>query len=798
MPGTPVMYALLFFLSDSSSHLLQVRAVLLPDPSFAITASRDGSTKVWKQISATPPKYDPNESSHGAQFKTCLAFATSSKEFPDGLIISSGQDTLIEARQPTTTAEGNADGFMVGHNNQVCALDVCSDRGWFVSGSWDSTAKVWEIGRWESDVELMGHTATVWAVVAYDRDTIITGCADRAIRVFDTRGKMMVSFDGKDVVRALTKLPEGHPTGAQFASASNDGAIRLWTLKGDLMAELWGHDSFVYSLTALPTGEIVSSGEDRSVRVWNGSECIQVITLPAISVWSVSACPNGDFIVGSSDKMARIFTREKDRMADESTIAELDQAVQSSAVPSQQVGAVNMSDLPGPEFLTQKSGTKEGQNQIIKDTDGSPTLYQWSMSQQTWIKIGQVVDSAAGSKSAHGGKEYDYVFDIDIEDGKPPLKLPYNITSNPYDAATKFLQDNELPMSYLEETANFIIKNTQGATIGQTQAVGADPWGTENRYRPGEVASSSYEPRPAAAKQPLPHKEYLSIVLGKPTAAMDQIAKRNADYGDTDMALTPSEMDVLTKVAQQLSKHNFSSQYSLSPPAGLDTVMPSLIKIATNWQPPANRLAALDLLRFLAAALKTFPSTDVDVIAAILGSGIFDADSITRNAKLVMISIRLFSNLLYNGGKDIVEEHIDSVIESLKPAASLAKSDNNVAIAYTTLSLNLAVFITTKKTDLDMNAHRGLALVEELTKLITSLPAVNHNAGANPAGQSTESAYRAVMALGTILVGLKNKEVNSAAKDIFEVPKVLEGLKGKKYLDEPRFKVAVAQIQGSL
>lgn len=118
-----------------------------------------------------------------------------------------------------------------------------------------------------------------------------------------------------------------------------------------------------------------------------------------------------------------------------------------------------MTDLPGPDFLQRKSGTKEGQSQIIKEDDGSATLYQWSMSQQQWIKIGQVVDSggASSNKTPYNGKEYDYVFDIDIEDGKPALKLPYNVTQNPYDAATKFLQDHELPMSYLEETANFII-----------------------------------------------------------------------------------------------------------------------------------------------------------------------------------------------------------------------------------------------------------------------------------------------------------------------------------------------------
>jgi hypothetical protein len=31
-------------------------------------------------------------------------------------------------------------------------------------------------------------------------------------------------------------------------------------------------------------------------------------------------------------------------------------------------------------------------------------------------------------KQLYEGKEYDYVFDVDIKDGEPPLKLPYNVT----------------------------------------------------------------------------------------------------------------------------------------------------------------------------------------------------------------------------------------------------------------------------------------------------------------------------------------------------------------------------------
>jgi phospholipase A-2-activating protein len=101
---------------------------------------------------------------------------------------------------------------------------------------------------------------------------------------------------------------------------------------------------------------------------------------------------------------------------------------------------------------------------------------------------------------------YDYVFDVDIEDGKPPLKLPYNLSENPYERATKFLGDNELPLSYLDNVANFITENTKGATLGQTsEASGPDPLGTESRYRPGENTQPKV----------LPQKDYLSITAAK-------------------------------------------------------------------------------------------------------------------------------------------------------------------------------------------------------------------------------------------------------------------------------------------
>merc|ERR1711939_512461 len=219
--------------------------------------------------------------------------------------------------------------------------------------------------------------------------------------------------------------------------------------------------------------------------------------------------------------------------------------------------------------------------------------------------------------------------------------------------------------------ANFIIKNTQGATLGQSSATtGADPWGTESRYRPGEVPQSTYQSKATSTPQPLPQKQYLSIVLGKPATAFEQVSKKNADYGETDMALTKSDLHTLSVFAQQLAKYDFSRSPSLPYSNELVSVLPSLVKAATQWQPPNNRLAPLDLLRFLAAALQTLPPQDVntvDPVAAVLGSNIFDEGSIDANAKLVMMSVRFFSNLLYGSGKKVIDAHLDSIIESLKP-----------------------------------------------------------------------------------------------------------------------------------
>lgn len=57
-------------------------------------------------------------------------------------------------------------------------------------------------------------------------------------------------------------------------------------------------------------------------------------------------------------------------------------------------------------------------------------------------------DTMAVGGKMHGGQQWDYVFDVDAEEGSPPRKLPANRGEDPYVVADRFLMEEGLPISY--------------------------------------------------------------------------------------------------------------------------------------------------------------------------------------------------------------------------------------------------------------------------------------------------------------------------------------------------------------
>lgn len=122
--------------------------------------------------------------SHDAGYINSLCTLRPTKAFPEGLVASAGKDTVIDVRRPGSNPEHDAERLLVGHANNVCALAPTSDGQGLISGAWDAQARRWDIERGETVTEYQGHEAGVWAVLAFDAETVVTGMFDYSIRYY--------------------------------------------------------------------------------------------------------------------------------------------------------------------------------------------------------------------------------------------------------------------------------------------------------------------------------------------------------------------------------------------------------------------------------------------------------------------------------------------------------------------------------------------------------------------------------------------------------------------------------------
>lgn len=541
-------------------------------------------------------------------------------------LISGGSDNLISLTKPGIYNEEPIY-CLVGHEANVCALDCKDDI--ILSGSWDKTARVWTKNG--QKLILKGHEASVWGVKILNTEgngEFITCGADGTVRYWQGNQQIRCIKAHDDVVRDIKILPDG-----EIVTCSNDGTIKIWK-DWQCVRTLHGHQSFIYSIDILSTGEIISCGEDRSIRIWKNFECVQVITLPCISIWKVIALSNGDIAVGSSDKTVRIFTKDINRVAKKSELIMFKKELETSSVSESSIQGVDTNNLPGLESLKEK-GSTEGEIKMIMQ-NMKIEMYQWSFSE--WVKIGEVVKgNSSNQKKFYKGNYYDYVFDVDISDGQPPLKLALNISDNPYEVAEKFMAEYELPYSYLQQIVDFILQNAEGVIFDANR-------------------SNSH-----SRKTILPIKKYLSFDKFEEAKIVSAFKKLNSQQ-DASVQLSDGDFEMLINCQ------------------GYDDLAQKAIEIINNWSDD-SKLLGFDILRGIIDKIKPFEN-----LFPILNTGL---DS--SRPKVHMMTLRVLANCFsIKWGEQLFldEEVIDVVFKDIDINAS-----KMMALSVCTLILNYSILI---------------------------------------------------------------------------------------------------------
>jgi WD40 repeat protein len=80
---------------------------------------------------------------------------------------------------------------------EVCSLAAGLKENTVLSSSWDETACVWKLdGAADPLITLSGHKSAVWSVIQLTSGDIITGSADKTIKVWNRDGLIQHTLTG--------------------------------------------------------------------------------------------------------------------------------------------------------------------------------------------------------------------------------------------------------------------------------------------------------------------------------------------------------------------------------------------------------------------------------------------------------------------------------------------------------------------------------------------------------------------------------------------------------------------------
>lgn len=435
-----------------------------------MTAGRDGAVRIW-QIESDGLMNELNCYMEHEGFVNSVAFIPETTEYPEGrkqrifilfkfvlgVILSGGVDKLINVWD---CAKGALCGSLISHSENICKLivfptDLKTSPFEFGSSSWDGSARCWTEELSPAGTLTLkpdGPVSTCWSVAALGRDAFVTAHADRSIKLWrGERQVQVINSAHRDVVRDLCTLP-----GNCFVSAGNDGALKVWdsSTGSEIQNIQMAHPAFIYGLSWNGTDRLVSFGEEGIVKIWKWIASDrklreeQTLRVPMMSSWCASFSDAETLIVGGSTGTLFTFSaRLKESAIVEVYEAEMRAFDEAAKASKASEIAKNCQD----ESVLKYPGERVGKTILVRrGGDEQIEAHQWDG--QEWQNLGAVLDPLSV-------KAPDFTFNVELDDTGKSYSLSYSWGENPYSVAKNFLERNELPIGYLDQVANFIVKN---------------------------------------------------------------------------------------------------------------------------------------------------------------------------------------------------------------------------------------------------------------------------------------------------------------------------------------------------
>jgi serine/threonine protein kinase len=228
---------------------------------------------------------------------------------PKGTTVVSGSyDTTVKLWNWKTGKE--TDTLQV-NGGSIHAVAISNDGKILAVGTGNNTIKLWNLATLEEIGTFTGHTSAVKSLaISADGKTLASGSFDGNIKLWNvaTQQETDTFIGHSDSVESLAFTSDGQ----SIVSGSADNTIKQWNL--DTLKEtrkLGGHFATVWSIAISPDDKTLASGDaNGTVKLWNlntGQE-IHHLVGHSFSVNSVTFSPDGKSLAsGSSDETIKLW-----------------------------------------------------------------------------------------------------------------------------------------------------------------------------------------------------------------------------------------------------------------------------------------------------------------------------------------------------------------------------------------------------------------------------------------------------------------------------------------------------------
>ncbi|KAI9814767.1 MAG: hypothetical protein M1827_003033 [Pycnora praestabilis] len=283
----------------------------------------DDSERIPYRFTYRPDLHDPSTKQNAVDITADLYQALlrpGLKTTEDSISLQFTPQAIFKVRSVSRCSAAIA-----GHGEAILATQFSpSSSSKMVSGSGDSTARIWDCDTGTPLHTLKGHSSWVLAVAWSSDDRMIaTGSMDTTVRLWDAKtgeplGSKMTGHT--KWIRNIAWEPYylQQPGRPRLASASEDGTVRIWdAISKRIEMVLSGHKGSVSCVRWGGTGYIYTASHDKTVKVWHAKDGTLAHSLNSHAHWVNHLALSTDFVLRTAyhDHTGTISGTEDARIA---------------------------------------------------------------------------------------------------------------------------------------------------------------------------------------------------------------------------------------------------------------------------------------------------------------------------------------------------------------------------------------------------------------------------------------------------------------------------------------------------